>query len=227
MIIMPIVSNSEAITLVGGAPLAWETLNMALNLAPISIAADGGAAPLLAHGRDPIAVIGDMDSISQDLVCRIAKERFHAVAEQESTDFEKCLQRISAPIIVGVGFLGGHLYHQMAAQTSLVRYAHIKCLLLGKLDAVFVVPPDFSIGLPKNTRVSMFPMGEVMMQSSGLQWSTDGLKFAPDSQIGTSNISTGPLHLNPSGPKMLAILPVSHAKLIFASLQNAERWAVL
>jgi hypothetical protein len=33
--------------------------------------------------------------------------------------------------------------------------------------------------------------------------------------------------LNPSGPKMLAILPVSHAKLIFASLQNAERWAVL
>ena len=207
--------------------MTWQTLDTALKLAPLSVAADGGADPLLAHGSDPMAVIGDMDSISTDLVGRIAKERFHAVAEQDSTDFEKCLQRIAAPLVVGVGFLGARLDHQMAAQTSLVRYAHTKCLLLGELDVVFVVPPDFSINLPKSTRISLFPMGEVMMQSRGLQWSTDGLKFAPDAQIGTSNISTGFVHLKPSGPKMLAILPVSQANLIFASLQHAKRWTVL
>ena len=197
---------------------------MALNLAPVSVAADGGAVPLLAHGSNPIAVIGDMDSIPKDLVGRIAKERFHAVVEQDSTDFEKCLQRISAPMVVGVGFLGARLDHQMATQTSLVYYSHIKCLLLGEFELVFVVPPDFSINLPINTRVSLFPMGEVMMQSRGLKWSTDGLKFAPDAQIGTSNLSTGPVFLKPSKPKMLAILPVTLAKLVFTSLKYAKRW---
>tara|TARA_B100001175_G_C19444212_1_gene607857 strand:+ start:517 stop:1143 length:627 start_codon:yes stop_codon:yes gene_type:complete len=206
--------------------LTRENLSTALDLAPVSVAADGGAAPLLAHGRDPMAVIGDMDSIPKDLVCRIAKDRFHIVSEQDSTDFEKCLQRISAPMIVGVGFLGARLDHQMANQTSLVRYAHLKCLLLGELDVVFLVPPDFSIDLPKNTRVSLFPMGEVMMQSRGLRWSTDGLKFTPGGRIGTSNVSTGHVHLKPSGPNMLAILPLSHTKLIFASLQNAKQWIV-
>ena len=207
--------------------MTWKTLDMALNLAPVSVAADGGADSLLAHGSDPVAVIGDMDSISKNLIGRISKDRFHAVEEQDSTDFEKCLQRISAPMVVGVGFLGARLDHQMATQTNLVRYAHIKCLLLGELDAVFVVPPDFSIDLPKNTRISLFPMGEVMIQSRGLQWSTNGLEFAPDAQIGTSNVSAGPVCLKPSGPKMLAILPVSHANLIFASLRHAKRWTVL
>ena len=223
-ILVPIASESESITLVGGAPVLRETLFMALDLAPISVAADGGAASLLAHGRNPIAVIGDMDSISKDLVGLIAKDRFHLVREQDSTDFEKCLQRISAPMVVGVGFLGARLDHQMAVQTSLVRYANLKCLLLGELDAIFLVPPEFSINLPKNTRVSLFPMGRVRLQSRGLKWSTDGLEFAPDDRIGTSNISTGPVHLKPSGPKMLAILPLSHAKLIFESLRLAKQW---
>jgi thiamine pyrophosphokinase len=224
--IMPIVSKSEPITLVGGGPVKRETLELALSLAPLNAAADGGAATLLVHGCDPIAVIGDMDSIPKDLIDRIAKDRFHPVEEQDSTDFEKCLQRIAAPMLVGVGFLGKRLDHQMAVQTSLIRYAHIKCLLLGEVDAVFVVPPDFSIDLPKDTRVSLFPMGQVQMQSHGLQWCTDGLDFAPDAQIGTSNKSTGPVQLKPTRSKMLAILPVSHAKLIFDSLQHAKQWTV-
>jgi thiamine pyrophosphokinase len=51
----------------------------------------------------------------------------------------------------------------------------------------------------------------VIGRSTGLDWPIDGIDFAPDRAIGTSNrASGGPVSLEFSARKMLVILPRAH-----------------
>ena len=222
----PIVSENEPITLVGGAPVDAGLLAEGLSLAPKTVAADGGAKTLFDHGHHPLAVIGDLDSLAPDLQAQVPTGRLHRIAEQDSTDFEKCLLRIEAPLVVGLGFLGGRIDHQMAVQSVLVRYAHQRCLLIGMQDLICVVPPQFALDLPVGTRVSLFPMAATKIASQGLHWPTDGVEFCPNGQIGTSNRCSGKLVLAPENRSMLLILPRKFAQLVATALQRAPKWSV-
>ena len=82
-------------------------------------------------------------------------------------------------------------------------------MLLGAEDVVFLAPPEISLELPEQTRVSLFPMGAVQGTSDGLFWPIDGLRFEPGQTIGTSNLAKGPVHLRVSAAQMLVILPRS------------------
>ena len=212
------------VTLVGGASVEKKLVKLALSLAPIPLAADGGAENLLASGVSPRAVIGDMDSISSFSLAQIPPNCRFKISEQNTTDFEKCLLNIAAPIFLCVGFLGGRTDHQMAAFSVITRYAHKPCLLLGDRDVIFVVPPFLEIDLPIGTRVSLFPMGQLQILSEGLKWKTNGITFAPEGAIGTSNISTGVVRLTPSMPKMLIIIPSSQLSLAFQTLISSQCW---
>ena len=171
------------------------------------LAVDGGADTLLAQNISPVAVIGDLDSIGDQARSQIPADRLHLITEQDSTDFEKCLRHISAPLILALGFTGGRIDHQMAAFHALMRYRHQRCVLLGEEDVVFLAPPEISLNLPKHTRVSLFPLGPVNGDSEGLFWPIDGLAFAPGRTIGTSNRALGPVRLRVSAAHMLVILP--------------------
>ena len=220
-------SYPHPITLVGAAPLAADLLRFALNFAPKAIAADGGVNHLRALGVDPLAVIGDMDSVALEHQKLWDRDLFFPIAEQDSTDFEKSLARLAAPMIFGVGFLGGRFDHALAAQTVLVRYPHRKCILLGSEDIVFLAPPRLSLDLPLDTRVSLFPMAPVKISSEGLYWPTRSLTFQPDGQVGTSNKVSGPLRLQPENAKMLVILPRLHLEQVAAALGAAPSWPAL
>ena len=222
--IRPIVSENKPITLVGGALVEAELLVECLHLAPKSVAADGGAKTLFDHGHSPLAVIGDLDSLAPSLQAQVPPERLHHITEQDSTDFEKCLSRIEAPLVIGLGFLGGRVDHQMAVQSALVRYAHKRCLLIGTQDIVCVVPPQIALDLPVGTRVSLFPMAPTKMTSRGLHWPTDGLDFSPNGQIGTSNRCSGKVVLAPENSSMLLILPRKFAQTVGLALQSAPKW---
>ncbi|MFL2785392.1 MAG: thiamine diphosphokinase [Paracoccaceae bacterium] len=220
----PIVSENEPITLLGGASVDASLLAEGLRLAPKAVAADGGAKTLFDHGHQPLAVIGDLDSLAPDLQAQVPVERLHRITEQDSTDFEKCLSRIEAPLVIGLGFIGGRVDHQMAVQSVLVRYAHQRCLLIGKQDVVCVVPPQFALDLPIGARVSLFPMAPTKVASQGLDWPTDGLEFSPTGQIGTSNRCNEKLVLAPENCSMLLILPRKFAELVASALQRAPKW---
>ena len=215
------------IALVGAAPLAADLLRFALNFAPKAIAADGGVNHLRALGVDPLAVIGDMDSVALEHQQLWERNLFFPIAEQDSTDFEKSLARLAAPMIFGVGFLGGRFDHALAAQTVLVRYPDRKCILLGSEDIVFLAPPRLSLDLPLETRLSLFPMAPVKILSEGLYWPTHGLTFQPDGQVGTSNKVSGLLRLQPQKAKMLVILPRLHLAQVAAALDAAPSWPAL
>ena len=202
---------SDPVTLVGGGPVDPRQLEVALRLAPEAVAADGGGNLALPGGRRFRAVIGDMDSLRDPAALADAGVALHPIAEQDSTDLEKCLYSVEAPLFLGLGFLGGRLDHQLAAMSALARHPAQQVVLLGGEDICFLCPPALELDLAAGTRVSLFPMGPVAgLRSEGLRWSVAGLDFAPCGRIGTSNEALGgPMRIAFDAPGMLVILPSS------------------
>jgi thiamine pyrophosphokinase len=202
-----IVHSFDPVTLVGGGEATSDDLHKALTLAPICVAADGGAALALNAGVHIEAVIGDFDSITADTLSRVPSDRLHKIAEQDSTDFEKALRHINAPVVLGVGFLGGRIDHQLAAFHSLTAMPDRPCVLIGTDEVICLAPPEITLPTCAGDVVSLFPMGQVAGRSAGLQWPIEGLEFVPTSKIGTSNRALGEVTLQMEAPRMLLILP--------------------
>jgi len=203
----PIFQNDTPITLVGGGDVGSEDLKLALSIAPNCIAADGGSIVALAAGIELEAVIGDFDSLNSSVLSQVPVERQHRILEQNSTDFDKCLRNIDTPVVVGVGFLGGRVDHQMAAMHTLVVRADRPCVLLGPYEIVFNCPAQIELPTQVGDVVSLFPMAEMKGTSGGLEWPIDGLVLAPGERVGTSNCATGAVNLKMPRPGMLCILP--------------------
>jgi len=202
-----IVLSEAPITLVGGGLLAEQDINAACALAPRLVAADSGAGRALDFGHHPEAVIGDLDSLSATDRVRFTPEQIHQIAEQDSTDFQKALSRIEAPLILAVGFLGGRVDHQLAALHAILEAPRGRVLLVGRDDIIFHLPPKFEMLMPKDARVSLFPMQPVTGRSIGLKWPIDGLALAPGKKIATSNCAMGQIEIETDGPGLLALLP--------------------
>ncbi len=220
-----IVHKLEPITLVGGADLPEGAFERAVSLAPSIVAADGGAAHVMHHSHALQAVIGDMDSLSGELKAQLPNSIVHHIQEQDSTDFEKCLMRISTPLIVGLGFLGGRLDHQLAALHALARFAEQSCVLLGRDEVVFLCPSQIDLTLEPGTPVSLFPLATVNGAASGLKWSFPSLDFAPGQRIGTSNEAIGAVSLKMNAPGMICILPAHcFERVVKALLEQPGLW---
>lgn len=214
----PVVIADHGVTVIGGGFVQPDDLALALDVAPLLVAADGGADQALALGHLPDRVIGDLDSLSDAARARIGTDRILHLADQDSTDFTKCLTRIAAPFIIAVGFAGRRLDHTLAALNSMLRFGQVPVIMLASDDLVFVAPPRLSLPLAPGTRLSLFPMGPAQGVSSGLEWPIDGIAFGPDSRIGTSNRATGPVTLHIDGP-MLVMLPRQELATVMAALQ--------
>lgn len=213
-----IVQSSRAISLVAGGPVTRRDLALCLRRAPVVVAADGGADRALALGVEPEAVIGDLDSVSAAARARLAG-RLHRVAEQDSTDFDKALRHIDAPFVLAVGVAGARVDHGLAVMNALVRHRGAPCLLVGPQDVIFHAQRPVSLRMRVGERVSLFPMAPVTGRSEGLAWPVDGLDFAPDGRIGTSNMaSEADVQLDFDGPGMLVMLPRRRLDAAIAAL---------
>ncbi|MFO1203143.1 MAG: thiamine diphosphokinase [Tabrizicola sp.] len=204
----PIVQSTHGVTLAGGGPFSARDLKLALRRAPVAVAADSGADRLLRHGVSPEAVIGDMDSISDRARAEIPQARQHLVAEQVTTDFDKALRSIEAPLVLALGFAGARLDHGLAAFSTLIARAERRCILIGPEDLAFAAPPRIELSLVPGEPFSLFPMARVTGRSEGLEWPIDGINFAPDGMIGTSNrVVARRVRLEFDQRGMLVILP--------------------
>ena len=219
----PVLSSDRPVVLVGGGPVTAGDMAEARACAGAVVAADGGADRALALGVRPSAVIGDLDSLSAAaraaLGCAV-----HGVAEQDSTDFEKCLVRIAAPLVIAVGFAGARLDHALAVFNALARHPARRCVVLAEREVIVLAPPRIALGLAAGTRVSLFPLAPVTGRSAGLYWPIDGIGFAPGGIIGTSNRAEGPVDLDFDGPGMLLMLPRRCLGALMAGLTAAPGW---
>ncbi|WP_237057938.1 thiamine diphosphokinase [Loktanella sp. M215] len=206
--IQPIVHAATPVTLLGGADIDAHDLNMCLSFAPTVVAADGGADHALRAGLRPAAVIGDMDSLTP-----AARAAFgtimHPVAEQDTTDFEKCLTRITAPLIMAAGFLGGRLDHTLSTLGVLARLRAWHVVLVSRWDVCVLLPQGDSVwpvaeGLP----LGLLPLGQARVSSQGLRWDLDDRAMAPDGLVSSSNaVAASPVRLQVAGPVLLTLSP--------------------
>lgn len=192
-------------------------LARALALAPEAYAADGGGGVALPPGYRLRAVIGDLDSLQNREALEATGVPVHWIAEQDSTDLDKCLCSIAAPLYLGVGFLAGRVDHELAALNALAKAAENPLVLIGRDDVCLRCPDaGLELDLPEGERVSLFPMGPARgTHCDGLRWSVTGLDFAPWGRIGTSNIALGGrVRLRFDGGPMMLILPARHLEAV-------------
>jgi thiamine pyrophosphokinase len=214
-----IVSETGLICLIGGGAVDFEAVQDLVVRGAILVAADGGADHARALGLRPVAVIGDMDSISPETRDQFG-DVLHHIPEQDSTDFEKSLRVLDVAGIIGFGFLGPRADHGLAAMQALARHQGAPVILQSAQDVVFHLPAhrEMAFELPPETRVSLFPFSSVACAAEGLRWPLDGLTFDPMGQIGTSNKATGgALRLMAKGAGLLAILPARHRDQVLQS----------
>lgn len=212
------VQSSRGVTLVGSGKPREEAVRLLLSHAPDLVAADGGANACHAFGLAPLAAIGDFDSLDPGIRTELADTRFIHVAEQDSTDFEKSLTRIDAPVILATGFTSARLDHTLATLSALVRFAEKPVIVLGDDDILFAAPARIALDIAAGTRVSLFPMAPIQGRSTGLKWPIDGLALASTGRIGTSNEATGPITLAFETPGCLVILPPEALPSVLSAL---------
>lgn len=227
--IRPVFSSTGPATLVGGGAATPPDLRAAVALAPDIAAADGGARLVLDAGFVPRAVIGDFDSLDAGTRARLDPGTLFEVGEQDSTDFEKALERIAAPLVLAVGFTGARVDHELAVLHGLLRFAHRPCLLLAEREVILHCPPRLELDMEPGETVSLFPLLPASGRSVGLHWPIDGLVLAPGRQIGTSNRAVGgPMVLEMDGPGMILLLPRARLGSVTQALLRLEpepaRW---
>ncbi|KJZ21045.1 hypothetical protein TW80_07155 [Loktanella sp. S4079] len=203
-----IVSEQHTVCLVGGARVNPATITLILPHVEKFIAVDGGADHLLTHEKTPIAVIGDLDSISEHARATFAEQLVH-IAEQDTTDFEKALSRVDAPVVIAAGFTGGRIDHTLATLNVLARFSERRVVLVDDCDASFVISGRFcEIDAPVGARIAIMPLAETMVSVTGVRWPFQDRLMRPDGFIGSSNQVTGPVSVRSDGPVLVSLASV-------------------
>ncbi len=181
----PLVYSDTPVTLVGGAPFEPEILEQAVGYAPTLIGADRGGGHAAALGYQVTHVIGDMDSGAA-----VPGATLHHLPDQDTTDFEKCLDYVDAPFFLAIGFTGRRMDHTLATFQALLTRANKPVLVLAETDLIFLAPLDLRLILPIGSRVSLYPLAPVQANSAGLRWPLEGLDLGPHGKNSVSNESS-------------------------------------
>ncbi|MEM7499734.1 MAG: thiamine diphosphokinase [Pseudomonadota bacterium] len=191
-------SYDRPVLLAGGGMLTADMLEAATDAAHAAdrggpaalIAADGAADRLNVLGLRPDAVIGDLDSLADPAAWPAVGTEVIHLPEQESTDFEKCLYSVAAPLYLAAGFTGRRHDHMLAVFHAMLRRSDRRVVLIAEEEVIALAPPGRTLRLHpgEGGRVSIFPLLPVRCgPSHGLRWPVDGLRLAPGEAIGTSN----------------------------------------
>lgn len=182
---------TDPVILVGGGDVDMAQLGFTAARGFPVVAVDSGADALSEYGIEPKAIIGDMDSISSASGWPPGTE-FLEISEQNSTDFEKALYTVAAPVYLAFGFLGQRFDHSLAALHCLAKYRASKSVVLVDLvDLMFIPTVPLNIELDPGSRFSIYPIAPVsFLESAGLRYPLDGLTLEAGVTIGTSNTVT-------------------------------------
>lgn len=139
------------------------------------IAADGAAIRLAERGVKPSIIIGDFDTLHRSGLLH----RFEAIpqlhiAEQDSTDFEKCLDYCTNAgfgSVLVCGIHGGEMEHSLNNWSIAMRYASRLALCLYDAGR-YGLPVNHSVDIPVQAgdTISLIPQPHAVLTTSGLHW---------------------------------------------------------
>lgn len=216
----PIVASGKPVCLVGGAVIQKDAISAVFPHVDSFLAVDGGADALLAADVMPAAVIGDLDSLS-DQARATFQDRLYEITEQSTTDFEKALTRVAAPLILAIGFTGGRLDHSLSVLNVLARYPERAVVLVDAQDVSFVAPLGrTTFDAAPQTRVSVMPLGAALVTVTGLRWPFAQTRMTPDGFTSPSNAAMGgAVTISTDGPVLVTLPRV----LLQTAMQAAVR----
>lgn len=166
------------------------------------IAADGAANTLIFMGIVPTLIIGDLDSIDSEIIPN-SVEVLH-IAEQNSTDFEKCLrvleERKLFPCLV-YGATGKELDHTLyniniIAEHSLRDHIifHDSAYKAKEKYGIFV--RDAMIGnLIIGSKISLLSLSPSIVSTNGLTWELSQMNLSPKISSVRNSIKFNPVEI--------------------------------
>ncbi len=211
---------NTAVTLIGAGKFTYKDIDEATEVAPAIVCADGGANRAMALGHIPDLVVGDLDSIFMTISERL-EGKLVKIEDQSTTDFEKCLSYVTAPLFICIGFCGGRIDHELDALATLATYDRHPAIMVTPEQVCFRAPAHLVLRVPLHTTVSLFPFNAVKARSKGLEWPVDDHELHPSGMIGTSNRTVSPsLELWVDRGNLLVILPRSELMTVVDTIKR-------
>lgn len=142
------------------------------------VAVDGGLVHCHGLGITPELIVGDLDSIPQDLLKIYSHVRTLSFpVEKDETDLELALELVFQEEIQRVyvyGALGGRLDHLLGNVILLTRYPG-RVFLETENELAFVVNKTVELSCKEGQTVSLIPLNGVVegISTTGLKWELD------------------------------------------------------
>ena len=173
----------------------WKPL---VDCSDIVIACDGAIVQLLQNDIIPDFIVGDLDSIPQEMSISQLEQLGIAIIpilDQESNDLAKAIDycnNLGATKIDVVGIEGGRLDHQIGAYFSLCEQASNAILHLDNWTARLVPSEGLVLNsIEKGKNISLFAIGTVKgVTLSGVKWTLNNEELLPGTN-GLHNESIG------------------------------------
>lgn len=205
----------ETILIFAGGDSPTTGLAEELPDADLVVAADSGYDVAVSEGFAVDVLIGDMDSISAEVIPGHVIVERHPI-DKDATDLELALQRVleerPARIVI-VGGAGGRFDHELAAAALLAadRWSAIE-----EIDWVtdrgwsYVVRGRRIIHGDVGATISLIPMGgsALGVTTKGLKWNLAGATLDSGTTHGVSNEFIGPVaDIRVNQGRLLAVIP--------------------
>lgn len=169
------------------------------------LAADGAANRLIDMGIVPDVVIGDLDSFDKEKYASAleGRELIH-IADQNSNDFEKCLEYAISKKwtnIMLLGVAGGRLEHTIANWSVIKKYSkRVKLLVLENARYSLVLSSgEYTLKAKPRETISLVPHCHCNIKTQGLKWNLNDEVLAIGLREGHANIAEQEdihLHIN-------------------------------
>lgn len=163
------------------------------------IAANGGSLNCLSSGRWPHTVVGDLDSISHDLLLEFRRHNVNFLEhprDKDKTDLELALQfAISqgAVEVLLLGLYGERLDQTLANLLLLARddWKDVRVTLSSGAELAYLLHSEGSINLigKPGDIVSLIPLSEIVrgVSTQGLRWPLSGADLSFGTTLSISN----------------------------------------
>ena len=154
------------------------------------VCCDGAVEKWLEHNQDaePLVIVGDMDSLPQDLQARFSGIVFHE-EEQDYNDLTKAMRWVlrehpEVSEITILGATGLREDHTIGNLGLLMEYTRLfdlgerKVTMVSDYGTAFAITNTCDLHLGEGRRISLFSADNTLrISSTGLQWPTDDVVF--------------------------------------------------
>ncbi|MBS1551857.1 MAG: thiamine diphosphokinase [Bacteroidetes bacterium] len=190
--------KKTATIFLNGSHPGYRLLKKYIELSDIIIAADGGGNFLRRKKILPHFIIGDLDSLKNENFDFFKKKnvRIIKIREQETTDFEKCINfcrnnKISEVYVLGAS--GQRPDHTLNNISVMKRYyKEISIKIISEEFEIFFIKKRIEFDYPVNETVSILAMPVAKnIFTSGLKYRLSGDTLEFGVREGTLNVSAG------------------------------------